>query len=173
MFRYCISLLFIYGCLHSQKSHAVDLAFGYQGISVDKGISLQLSVPKIWGDASGLFLEVSGNETAGIPVGEAQVQHKNYLLWHAGWNWEKPIQEDLSWTWLFGLGTTLPRTDLEEKITPTGTLRTGIEHQFHPRVRSYVMLGVEMNLWNRATGIIGEPYYARGTTSQIGFRFSL
>tara|TARA_B100000683_G_scaffold240707_1_gene248106 strand:+ start:635 stop:1153 length:519 start_codon:yes stop_codon:yes gene_type:complete len=169
----CFLLLFFYGLLYSQEARAVDLAFGYQGISVDKGISLQLSVPKIWGDSSGLFLEVSGNETAGIPVGETQVQHKNYLLWHAGWNWEKTVQENLYWTWVFGLGTTLPRSDLEDKITLTGTLRTGLEHQFHPRVRSYVMLGVEMNLWNRATGIIGEPYYARGTTSQFGFRFSL
>ena len=173
MFRYCILFLSFCGLLHSPKAKAVDLAFGYQGISIDKGISLQLSVPRIWGDASGVFLEVSGNETAGIPLGETQVQHKNYLLWHAGWSWEKPIQESLHWTWVFGLGTTLPREDLEDKITLTGTLRTGLEHQFHPKVRSYVMLGVEMNLWNRATGIIGEPYYARGTTSQFGFRFSL
>ena len=157
--------------LGSGEAQAMTFGLSYQGISVDKGINLQVSFPRVWGGHSGLFAEISGNETAGIPLGEAQYQHKNYLLWHVGWCWEKNAVEDLYWTMLFGLGSTLPKNDLEEKITLTGTLRTGVEYQLSTSFRSFLMLGIEMNLWNRATGLEGEPYYARGTTSQFGFRY--
>ena len=157
--------------IHTSHANTATLAFGYQGISVDKGINLQLTLPKLLSENSGLFIEVSGNETAGISLNEAEYEHKNYLLWHAGWYWERPVNQSLYWTWLFGMGSVLPKGDLEDQITLAGTLRTGLDYQINSSLRSFVMIGVEMNLWNRANQLIGSPYYARGTTSQFGLRY--
>ena len=154
----------------TQEAQAVTLGFSYQGISVDKGLNLQLTVPRIWGK-SGLFVELSGNETAQLPVGENQYQHKHYLLWHMGWCWEKQVANELYWTWMFGLGSLMPTSDLEDQNTLAGILKTGMEVHLSQSVRSFFMLGIEMNLWNRGTGFEGEPYYARGTTTQFGFRY--
>ena len=90
MHSYCsiqsLSLcLLMLAYVNIKDAHAASVAFSYQGISVDKGINLQFTLPKVLGKNSGLFAEVSGNETAGIPIGEEQYQHKNYLLWHVGW----------------------------------------------------------------------------------------
>jgi hypothetical protein len=157
--------------MNVNDSHAITTAFSYQGISVDKGINLQITFPALLSKKSGLFLEISGNETAGISMGDNKHQHKNYLLWHAGWCWEKKVIKSVYWTWQFGIGTLLPKSDLENQITMTGTLRTGFEYQMSESFRSFMTLGVEMNLWNRASELVGQPYYARGTSSQFGFRY--
>lgn len=168
--RYLSIFFFVLPLFCIQEAQAVTLGFSYQGISVDKGLNLQFTIPRIWG-YSGLFWEISGNETAQIPLGENQYQHKHYILWHLGWCWEKPVTEELYWVWMFGLGSLMPKIDLEEQNTLAGILKTGMEVQLNQSFRSFFMVGIEMNLWNRGTGFEAAPYYARGTTTQFGFRY--
>jgi hypothetical protein len=148
-------------------------SLGYQGIGADKGINLQVAQPDLFAPGFGFFVEISGNETAGVGKGQSSHVHENYLLWHAGGYWESVVSARLYWTWLLGVGMNLPSGALENKSTFTATARSGLEYEIGPSIRSFLMVGIEMNLWNRATEFEAAPYYGRGTTTQFGFRLLL
>ena len=64
-----------------QPSHAMTASLGYQGIGADKGINLQVAQPDLFAPGFGFFVEISGNETAGVGKGQSSHVHENYLLW--------------------------------------------------------------------------------------------